>query len=147
MRLARLECESMTEKNTRASFFLPSDLLKEFDSVSKKEGYTNRSQAISAALREFITKYAWLDEAKGSKTGAILLTYDHDARGINDAITEIQHSHGETISATMHLHLDDELCLEIIAVRGDVKKIKELTRELSGKKGVLSVNLVTAYSK
>ncbi len=131
------------KKTTRISASLPSDLLARFDGVSSGAGQRSRSSAIAAAMREYISGKKWMDES-GGMSGALLITYDHDARGINDALTEAQHVAGETISASMHVHLDEHRCLEMIAVRGDAEKIKELARSLSGIKGIMDVRVLAA---
>jgi len=131
------------KKTTRISASLPSDLLARFDRISSGAGQRNRSSAIAAAMREYISGKKWMDES-GDLSGALLITYDHDARGINDALTDVQHAAGKMISASMHVHLDKHRCLEMIAVRGGAEKIKELARSFSGMKGIMDVRVVAA---
>ncbi|PKK81516.1 MAG: nickel-responsive transcriptional regulator NikR [Thermoplasmata archaeon HGW-Thermoplasmata-2] len=135
-----------TNKTTRISASLPSDLLARFDGVSSGAGQRSRSSAIAAAMREYISGKKWMDES-GGLSGALLITYDHDARGINDALTEAQHVAGETISASMHVHLDEHRCLEMIAVRGDADKIKALANALNKTKGVLGLKVIISASE
>ena len=42
----------MTEKITRFGVSIEPDLLKKFDKIIKKEGYTNRSEAIRDMIRK-----------------------------------------------------------------------------------------------
>lgn len=127
----------------RLSISLPEELAKEFDKVAKKMNQPTRSHAIESAMREYIISNKWM-AGKGRTAGAILLTYNHDTRGINEALVDIQHAYEDIISASLHIHLDEHQCLEIIAVRGEIKEIKNLVRELQNKKGVLSLKVVTA---
>ena len=127
----------------RLSISLPEGLAKEFDEVVKKTKQPTRSHAIESAMREYIISNKWMS-GKGKTAGAILLTYNHDTRGINEDLVDIQHAYESIISASLHIHLDKHQCLEIIAVRGEIKEIKELVRDLHNKKGILSLKVVTA---
>ena len=41
---------------------------------------------------------------------------------------QTQHKYNDVISATTHMHLDDDNCLETIMVKGKVKIIKNLVK-------------------
>lgn len=102
---------------------LPPDLLSEFDRSMRKAGYSDRSKAIQTALHAFIDEIDWKggDNQKGA--GAIMLLYDNHAYNQDSISTKIQHKYSEIISATTHLHLDHENCLETIMVRGEAGKV------------------------
>ena len=55
---------------------------------------------------------------------------------LEEELTDVQHQFAETICASMHIHLDEENCLEIIAVRGKASDVKDLAQELKRRKGV-----------
>jgi len=120
----------------RISVTFPPDLLREFDEIISRMGYSNRSKAVQDAVRLFISERKWLQEEKGRQAGILMLLYDHDARGLEDALTDVQHRHAEIISSTMHIHLTERDCLEAIAVKGDAEEIRKLNDELSSKRGV-----------
>jgi len=130
--------------STRISLSLPEKLLKEFDALSETLGQPNRSKAVSQAMREFISGRRWDMPGKGQVPGVIILTYDHHSRGINRALTELQHDYPDVVTATMHLHLAKHTCLEIIAFKGAGDRVKALARMLQSQKGVLDVKLVTS---
>ncbi|MEM0204354.1 MAG: nickel-responsive transcriptional regulator NikR [Nitrososphaerota archaeon] len=123
----------------RVSISIPPDLLKELDDMLKKIGY-DRSKAIRIAIRNFLTDYKWTQES-GDVAGALILLYDHKSRGIEESLTDIQHEHGSIITSTMHVHLDKENCLEIIAVKGSSRSIKELAERMMKEKGVKQLKL------
>ena len=56
--------------------------------------------------------------------------------GIDSDLTESQHHHQELISSTMHIHLGEHDCLEVIAVKGKGSEIRHLSDELATRKGV-----------
>ncbi|MBC7081572.1 MAG: ribbon-helix-helix protein, CopG family [Thermoplasmatales archaeon] len=129
-------------KKIRVSATLPYDLLEKFDEIYKEMGHKNRSNAISSAIHEYITSHEFLKE-KGIVAGAIVFTYNH-SNLTSEMLTEAQHKYNEVINAAMHIHLNKEQCLEIIAFRGKANKIKGLLKKISGIKGVISVNIVTS---
>ncbi|MFX1315486.1 MAG: CopG family ribbon-helix-helix protein [Promethearchaeota archaeon] len=53
--------------------------------------------------------------------------------------TDIQHHFHEIIISTLHIHLEFEKCLEIIAVSGPYKRVKKLKEDLQRLKSVISV--------
>jgi len=131
----------MQEKVARISISLPDDLLSEFEATSKSLGYHERSKAIQTALRNFISEYEWERRASGSGAGAILLVYDPSVKALEHELTEIQHRHENIVTSVMHVHLDENNCLEVIAVKGDNHRIKELTRLLLKQRGIKQVKV------
>ena len=75
--------------------------------------------------------------------GIISLVYDHHARGLSEKLTDQQHHFTGTVLATTHVHLDSDLCAEMIMVRGRGKDIKALADRLRREKGVLHAKLAT----
>ncbi len=49
---------------------------------------------------------------------------------------EIEHIYKDVIVSTLHVHLEDDRCLEIIAIKGIAARIKELYEKLIALKGV-----------
>ena len=52
---------------------------------------------------------------------------------------DIQHHFHDVITSTMHVHLEFEKCLEIIAVSGPYKRVKSLKEKLQRLKSVISI--------
>ncbi len=125
----------------RISVSLPSKLLKEFDEIIAERGYASRSEAIRDAIRDYIIKHKWIQSLEGERAGAINIIYNHHENDVMEKLTEIQHDYNDIIVATLHIHLDKDHCLETVLVRGDAKKIKELTNKISALKGVKQVKL------
>jgi CopG family nickel-responsive transcriptional regulator len=51
-------------------------------------------------------------------------------------IAEAQHKFENVVTASMHIHLTKDKCLEIIAVKGKASDTRSLSQELTIKKGV-----------
>jgi CopG family nickel-responsive transcriptional regulator len=128
-------------KVTRFSVSLPPPLLKKLDESWKKMHYEDRSKAIHDAVRSFISEFEWMQKETGQITGAILVLYYLDKPGLLDEITRTQHQFRNVISSTTHIHLEEDKCLEMIAIKGDTREIRSLTQILMTKKGVKQVKV------
>jgi CopG family transcriptional regulator, nickel-responsive regulator len=113
---------------------LEEGLLKRFDDLIHRRKYTNRSEALRDMIRQELLKQEW--EEGGDVAGAITFIYDHHTRELLSKITDIQHTSQEVIISTSHIHLNHDYCLEIVAVRGVVKKVLKLADSLRAIKGV-----------
>jgi CopG family nickel-responsive transcriptional regulator len=124
---------------------LPSDLLSKFDESMVKAGYTDRSKALQTAIHSLIDDYSWKSNDSAEGAGAIILMYDNHAYNQDKKSTLIQHKYSDVISASTHVHLKSDNCLETILVRGDIKKIRELAKRLSENRGIkiLKVNFMS----
>ena len=113
---------------------LEKELLRRLDALRRDKGYTNRSEAIRDLVRKELVKKEWLQGK--DVVGAITLVYDHHKRELVNKLTNLQHDFGGMIIASQHIHIDHDNCLEIIAVKGSPKKIKELADRMTAAKGV-----------
>jgi CopG family nickel-responsive transcriptional regulator len=132
----------MTQKMkvTRFSVSLPPPLLESLDEAWKSMGYENRSKAIHDAVRSFITEFEWMRK-EGQIVGAVHVLYYLDKPGLLEEVVGVQHSFRDVISSTLHIHLEENKCLEIIAVKGNAEEVKNLTQALMAKKGVKQVRV------
>ena len=130
-------------KVERISFSTPPTLLRQFDDSLKMLGYKDRSKALQIAMRNFVTEYAWSEREDEQGAGAILLTYDHDSHGLQEALTDVQHQFRGVVNSTTHIHLDQSRCLEIISVRGEIGRIQRLAKQIMKKHGVTQFKLST----
>jgi CopG family nickel-responsive transcriptional regulator len=128
-------------KVTRFSVSLPPPLVEKLDKTWRSMRYENRSKAIHDAVRSFITEFEWMQKDSGRITGAVLVLYYLDKPGLLDEITKAQHKFKNAISSTLHVHLEENKCLEIIAVEGSVQEIRSLAQSLMTKRGVKQVKV------
>jgi len=124
-------------KITRVGVTFPPDLLKDFDEITSKMGYESRSKAVQDAVRLYVSERKWLQqEPNTERTGVILMVYDHDVRGLESGLTEVQHEHSALVTSTLHVHIGERDCLEAIAVKGKAADLRHLSDELATKRGV-----------
>jgi CopG family nickel-responsive transcriptional regulator len=126
---------------SRISISIPSKLLRSFDDHTTRLGYKSRSKAVQDAMQSLITESKWVCDKKGLGVGAIALVYDHGSKGLADELTDIQHHFEQSICSSMHVHLDADNCLEIIAVRGKAEDVRCLAQDLQTRKGVKQIQL------
>jgi CopG family nickel-responsive transcriptional regulator len=133
------------EKVVRFSTTIAPKLLEQFDKILEEKGYANRSEGIRDLIRNFIVANEWEggdDEAVGSLT----LLYDHDVRGITDKLVELQHSHHANILSSMHVHLDEHNCIEVLVIKGRAGEIQSISDVLIAARGVKHGELVMTSS-
>ena len=121
-------------KTARFAVSLDRELLDSFDRVIESQGYSNRSEAVRDLIRDKLVTQNW--DEKEEAVGTITLIFNHHLYSLSDDITSKQHQHHSLIISSMHLHLDHDNCLEIIAVRGKGEKIQKLADSLITMKGV-----------
>ncbi len=124
---------------TRLSFSIEQDLLDKLEELIINTAYQNRSEFIRDLIRAKLVDQEW--ESNEEAIGTITLIYDHHSRLLNEKLTELQHDHHQYILATTHVHLNHDLCAEMIMVKGPASEIKHLEALLQQPKGVLHATL------
>ena len=128
---------------SRIGISLPKHLLDQFDQIINYRGYSSRSEGIRDAIRSYLQYYKWMSDVKGERQGVITMIYDHDQRGLLVVLTDIQHEFKGIIQASLHAHVSESRCLEVILLRGEGTQLKSLAERLMSQKGVESVKLTT----
>jgi CopG family nickel-responsive transcriptional regulator len=123
-------------KIKRVGVTFPPDLLKDFDGIIGTMGYENRSKAVQDAVRMFVAERKLLQQETGDQAGLMMMLYEHEVGGLENALTHVQHRFSQIIRSTMHIHLSETDCLEAIAVKGRADEVRKLRDELAPKKGV-----------
>lgn len=133
----------MEQDLTRIGVSLPGNLLEKFDEIITKRGYSSRSEGIRDAIRGYIRYYAWMSEVEGERVGTISLVYDHSQRGLVNSLLDIEHDFSEIIRSSLHMHINHDMCMEVLLVRGDAREVKDVTERIMTLRGVKHVKLTT----
>ncbi len=129
----------------RFGISIEEDLLRRFDRLVLRRGFPNRSRAIRDLVRSALVDEEW--QRGRQVVGALTIVYDHSAGGLNGRLTAIQHDFHDVVVSTLHVHLDHDHCLEVLALRGEPKRIALLRDRLRAQKGVEQCRLaITAGS-
>jgi CopG family nickel-responsive transcriptional regulator len=132
---------TMVEKVIRFGVSIEPDLLKKFNKMIKKEGYTNRSEAI----RDIIRKNLINDKNKEPETkviGTLTMIYDHHTGNLTNKLLDLQHNHHNQILSTTHIHVDHHNCLEVLVLKGKAGQIQKLADNIKALKGIKHGELV-----
>jgi len=132
-------------KTVRFSISISPELLERFDQAIKERSYKSRSKAIRDLIVNFIVERAW-EKSDREVMGSLTILYDHESRGLLDRLLDIQHERRENIISTMHTHLDERNCMEILAVKGYPDEIRELADKILSCKGVKHGRLVMSVT-
>lgn len=119
---------------------LEEDLLKDLDGFVKTHEFPNRSQAVRFLIRNNVVDQKWQHDKEVA--GCIVLVYDHHKRGLMNKSVSLQHTYEDLVLSAQHVHLDHHNCLEMIALKGKARKLKELADKLIALKGIKHGQLV-----
>jgi CopG family transcriptional regulator, nickel-responsive regulator len=119
----------------RIGVSLEKDLLATFDDLIAKRGYPSRSEALRDLVRQQIDAER-LGDPKAQAVAAVFLAYNHHSTKLMGMLTDLQHSHLLHTISSMHIHLDEHDCLEIIVLRGPVGEINKTADHMISMKGV-----------
>ncbi|HPO16084.1 MAG TPA: nickel-responsive transcriptional regulator NikR [Candidatus Hydrogenedentes bacterium] len=123
----------------RVSISLEKPLLERLERLVREGNYSNRSEYIRDLIRDKLVEKEW--DRDEEAVGTVTFIYNHHTRGLTDRLTHVQHDYHDVILATMHIHLDHDLCAETVVVRGRGKQIDRLANMLRQQKGVLHASL------
>jgi CopG family nickel-responsive transcriptional regulator len=108
-------------------------LLDHFDVIVTDRG-VSRSELLRDLVRAEIVRS---QVARGAPAVATLtLVYDHHVRELTEKLTEFQHKLGERVRSTLHVHLDDRRCMEVIVMRGRSDELQRVADQLLATRGV-----------
>jgi CopG family nickel-responsive transcriptional regulator len=102
----------------------------------------DRSKAIQTALHSFIDQNNWEKEAEDKKdigAGAIIMSYNNHIFNQDTKSVQIQHKYND--KCYYALHLDGDNCLENIMVKGKIKIIKNLVKDLLQNRGIKNLKV------
>ncbi len=120
----------MGERLVRISVTLPQHLAAALDELSST-AFRSRSQAVAEAVRLLLEAYS--EEPRGPVMGVIIYRYSGHAA---EELRGLGHRYLDTIVSTLHVHVGEDECMEVLVVRGDGGRVKQLVRELTGVRGV-----------
>lgn len=130
------------EELARFGVSINSELLGKFDELIGSKGYANRSEAIRDLIRDCLVESEW--EENIETMGAVTMVYDHHVRELSESLIALQHDYHSSIISSMHVHIDEHNCLEVVVIRGKGSKVKEIADRLISTRGVKHGKLTMA---
>jgi CopG family nickel-responsive transcriptional regulator len=120
----------------RVTITMDDELAAELDRFMAARGYANRSEAIRDLARGGLEQKA--AEVPGDRpcVAAVVYVYDHEARELPKRLTRGFHEHHDLAQATLHVHLDDESCLEVTVLKGQGREVQQFANSVVAERGV-----------
>lgn len=121
----------------RITITIDEDLMDDLDALIARRGYQNRSEAVRDLARAGIQQ-AKQDVAVDAENcvAALVYVYDHASRDLSKRLTQGFHGHHDLSLATLHLHLDDDSCMEVTALKGPCSKVQHFADHIIAERGV-----------
>ncbi len=121
---------------------LENTILEKLDQFVTRRRFPNRSQAIRYLIEQATISDKWNEDE--DVAGSIVLVYNHKKRELSSQTTSLQHEYHCLVLSVQHVHLNDDFCLETIAVKGKAGKLRKLADKLIAIKGIKHGELVMA---
>ena len=130
----------------RVSLAIEKDLIERFDTLIGRDGKANRSEAIRDLIRNRLVEEE-VAQGRGELVATVTIVYDHHRRELADRLLNAGHDHHKAVLASLHVHLDEVNCLEVVALRGRAKDVRHLAEHMIGMKGVKHGKLVLSSTQ
>ncbi|MGC8596262.1 MAG: nickel-responsive transcriptional regulator NikR [Candidatus Kryptoniota bacterium] len=121
------------------------DLLDKFDTLIKRRGYTNRSEAIRDFVRNALVEES-VNNNKAAAFGVLSYVYDHHVPNLEARLTGLQHDYHKSIISTSHVHIDHDNCLQVVILKDRSDKISRIASKILSFKGVKHGKLALTLS-
>ncbi|MGE5125134.1 MAG: nickel-responsive transcriptional regulator NikR [Betaproteobacteria bacterium] len=130
----------------RVSLAIEKGLLRRFDRLLARRRLGNRSEAVRDLIRRRLVEEA-NEAGRGEAVASLTLVYDHAQRELSDRLVATGHHHKARVLSTLHVHLDERMCLEVLALRGRAAELRQFADHVIGLKGVKHGQLVLSAAR
>ena len=125
---------------SRFGVSLDEDLLKALDEFVTENSFANRSQAIRHLIEKNLAEHKW--KCDNIVAGAVVLVFNSQKREILKKSSEIQFDYSDVILSVQGFYLNELNYMEIIAVKGQSRRLTEISEKLIGIRGIEHGKLV-----
>jgi CopG family transcriptional regulator, nickel-responsive regulator len=119
----------------RITITIEDELLAKIDAAAEARGYQNRSEIIRDLARAGLQQNAE-HAPSGQCVAALVYVYDHAARDLSKRLVRNFHGHHDMSLATLHVHLDDDSCMEVTALKGASGDVQHFADHIIAERGV-----------
>jgi len=109
-------------------------LLDDLDQIAAQRG-ANRSEVIRDLVRAEVARAKV--QADVPAVGSLIFVYDHHVRDLTEKLTELQHELGDRVVCSLHIHLDRHNCMEVVALRGHSRDLRQQAEKILATRGVV----------
>ncbi len=125
----------------RISITIERELLQRFEELLERRQLGNRSEAIRDLIRGRLVEDE-IEAGQGTAVASLTLVYDHEQRELAKQLVESGHAHHTRVLSSLHVHLDEQLCLEVQVLQGSPAELRQYADRLIGLRGVKHGELV-----
>lgn len=118
------------------SLSIDGKLLEKLDDLIEKEGYSSRSEAVRAAIKELLAEYRLKRIEEEEVLATVTAISQYDRRDVERKFTEIRHRFDDIIVGDMHLHVGKRYCVDIFLIEGPGLKVSGFVKEIRSIKGI-----------
>jgi metal-responsive CopG/Arc/MetJ family transcriptional regulator len=118
------------------SISLDKETKQELDRIQSSLGFRSRSKLLRATIGSLMNEYRVLESVKGHVDSVFVVTYrEADKHHISDLL----HDYEDSIKTVIHQH-HVGICLEVLIICADARRVRQLFGVLKKEKGVRSLN-------
>ena len=118
------------------SISVDKETLAELENAQKALGFKSRSKLLRTTLASLLGEYRTLESLKGHTDSVFVVTYKESEK---HRISDMLHAFEDTIKTVVHQH-HVGICLEVLIVCAEARRIRELFAVLKKDKGVRTVS-------
>jgi CopG family nickel-responsive transcriptional regulator len=130
---------------SRFGVSLEEELLIALDQYVTENNFANRSQAIRYLIEKNLVEKKW--KCDNQVAGAVILVYNCLKAEIRNHSAEIQYTYRDVVIGLQHFNLNNENCMEIIAVKGTSSRLTEMSDQLISIKGIKHGKLIMSKTE
>ena len=132
----------MAQDLMRFSVAMPESLLVEFDHLVARRGLAkNSSEVIRDLVRDAHVEAECATPGR-LVMGTLTIVYNHHANDLQEKLHHIQHQYLDLVITSVHVHVDEDNCMEVIILKGETGIVQDVANMILGTKGVKTGKLV-----
>jgi CopG family nickel-responsive transcriptional regulator len=125
----------------RLSITIDDELLDAIDGLCERKGYSSRSEAFRDIVRDAVAREQQEVEADTPCFATLSYVYDHETRDLARRLTSAQHHRHDLSVTTLHLHVSERDCLEVVVLKGSIRDVRAFANSVTTQRGVRLANL------
>lgn len=120
----------------RITITIDDDLASEIDETLARRGYQNRSETIRDLVRIGLKQWALDTDDMDRCVGVLSYVYDHASRDLAKRLTATSHHSHDLIVSSLHVHLNEHMCLEISVLKGPLLEVRHFAEKIISERAV-----------
>ena len=119
----------------RITITMDDELAAYLDDYIAQKSYPSRSEAVRDLVRDaLVTHHQQSDEQHCF--GILSYLYEHNTRELARRLTDTQHHHHDLSVSTLHMHVNEEDCLEVSILKGERRELEQFADSVTSQRGV-----------